>query len=107
VKEVRSVHIQTGDMSMTKRISTLAIMVCLAGSLALAQDAVKAVQPTDEPGAATVKNAVSNSTGTDSSGNCPSEKTNKKAKRDATPAPKKPTTQDEEFDRVLQGTYGG
>ena len=94
-------------MTMTKRISALVLMTCLAGSLAFAQDAIKAVQPTDDAGAATAKNAAPNSTDTDSNGNCPSEKTNKKAKRNAKPAPKKPTTQDEEFDRVLQGTYGG
>src|SRR5260370_39127572 len=98
---------ETGDLSMTKRISTLAIMVCLAGSLAFAQDAAKAAQPTDETSAATVKSVAPNSASTDSNGNCPSEKTNKKAKRDAKPAPHKPTKQDEEFDRVLQGTYGG
>ncbi len=94
---------------MTKRISTLAIMVCLAGSLAFAQDAAKAVQPIDDAGAATVKNAAPNSTGTDSNGNCPSDKTNKKEKKAKQNA--KPTTQqqkeEEEFDRVLRGTYGG
>ena len=92
---------------MTKRISTLALMTCLAGSLAFAQDMAKATPSADDAGAATVTQAAQNSTSPDSNGNCPPEKANKKAKRDAKPAPKKPTTQDQEFDRVLQGTYGG
>lgn len=92
---------------MTKRISTLAIMVGLAASLAFAQDAAKAAQPTDDS-AATTRNVASNYTGKDNNGNCPSDKTNKKEKKAKQNA--KPTTQqqkdEEEFDRVLRGIYG-
>lgn len=92
---------------MTKRISTLAIMVSLAASLAFAQDAAKAAQPADDS-SATAKNVAANYTGKDSNGNCPSDKTNKKEKKAKQNA--KPTTQqqkdEEEFDRVLRGIYG-
>ena len=93
---------------MKTRILTLAIMSCLAGTLAFAQDTAKAAQPADD-NAATTKNAASNYTGKDSNGNCPSDKTNKKEKKAKQNA--KPTTQqqkeEEEFDRVLRGIYGG
>jgi hypothetical protein len=107
VKEVKNIHIETGDMSMTKRISTLAIMICLTASLALAQDTTKTAQPSDDS-AAIAKNVASNYTGKDSNGNCPPDKTNKKEKKAKQNA--KPTTQqqkeEEEFDRVLRGIYG-
>jgi hypothetical protein len=93
---------------MKKRIMTFAIMSCLAGTLAFAQDAAKAAQPTDD-NAVIAKNAASNYTGKDSNDNCPSDKTSKKEKKAKQNA--KPTTQqqkeEEEFDRVLRGTYGG
>lgn len=92
---------------MTKRISTLALMACLSFSLALAQDKTRTAPSTDDAGAATMKNTAQNATGADEKSNCPPEKVNKKAKHEAKPAQKKPTTQDEEFDRVLLGTYGG
>jgi hypothetical protein len=93
--------------SMTKRISTLALMTCLAFSLALAQDKTNVGPSADDAGATAVKNTAPNSAGPENQNNCPPEKVNKKAKHAAKPASKKPTTQEEEFDRVLQGNYGG
>jgi hypothetical protein len=85
---------------MTKKISTFAIMACLASSLAFAGDKAKSAS-SDEAKAATAATS-DNATQKDKSP-CGSAKDNKKDKVKGKPAP---SNQEEEFDRVLRGIYG-
>jgi hypothetical protein len=85
---------------MTKKISTFAIMVCLASSLAFAGDKAKSAS-SDE---ATATTAATSDNATQKDENpCGSAKDTKKGKAKAKPAP---SNQEEEFDRVLRGIYG-
>lgn len=85
---------------MTKKISTFAIMVCLASSLAFADDKAKSAS-SDEATASTAATS-DNATQKDKSP-CGSAKDTNKDKVKAKPAP---SNQEEEFDRVLRGIYG-
>jgi hypothetical protein len=85
---------------MTKKISTFAIMVCLAGSLAFAGDKAKSAS-SDETTATTAATS-DNATQKDKSP-CGSAKDTNKGKVKGKPAP---SNQEEEFDRVLRGIYG-
>jgi hypothetical protein len=87
---------------MTKKISTFAIMVCLASSLAFAGDKAKSAS-SDE---ATASTAATSDNATQKDENpCGSAKDNKKDKDKAKGKPA-PSKQEEEFDRVLRGIYG-
>jgi hypothetical protein len=83
---------QERRFEMTRKFSTLAIMVCMASVLGFAGD--KAKSKSSGEGAKTTKDA--------GSGNAKQKNKKKKAK-DAKPAP---SQQEEEFDRVLRGMYG-
>ena len=85
---------------MTKKISTFAIMVCLANSLAFAGD--KAKSASSDEATATTPATSDNATQRDKS-LCGSAKDNKKDKVKGKPAP---SNQEEEFDRVLRAIYG-
>jgi hypothetical protein len=85
---------------MTKKISTFAIMLCLASSLAFAGDKAKSAS-SDEATATTA--ATSDSATQKDENPCGSTKDTKKGKVKAKPAP---SNQEEEFDRVLRGIYG-
>ena len=96
---------------MTKRISTFAIMICLASSFAFASDKGKSAS-SDEATAATAGTAATSDNATQKDENnatqkdgnpCDSAKHTKKDKVKAKPAP---SNQEEEFDRVLRGIYG-
>jgi hypothetical protein len=85
---------------MTKKISTFAMMICLASSLALAGD--KGKSASSDEATATSAATSDNARQTDKSP-CGSAKDTKKGKAKAKPAP---SNQEEEFDRVLRGIYG-
>jgi hypothetical protein len=85
---------------MTKKISTFAIMVYLASSLAFAGDKAKSASSDEAP--ATTPATSDNATQRDKSP-CGSAKDNKKNNVKGKPAP---SIQEEEFDRVLRGIYG-
>ena len=85
---------------MTKKISTFAIMVCLASSLAFAGD--KAKSASSGEATATTAATSDNATQKDKSPRGSAKKTNQ-GKVKAKPAP---SNREEEFDRVLRGIYG-
>lgn len=86
---------------MTKKISTFAIMACLASSLAFAGDKAKATSSADDAKAAAA--ATSDKATQNDNSPCGSAKDKNKAKHTAKPAP---SDQEKEFDKVLQGIYG-
>jgi hypothetical protein len=86
---------------MTRKLSTIAIMACLASSLAFAGDKNKPTSSADDAKAETTQTAAAPENMQQEP--CASAKGDKKNKHNAKPAP---TDQDREFDRVLQGIYG-
>jgi hypothetical protein len=88
---------------MTRKLSTFAIMACLASSLAFAGDKNKPTSSADNAQTQTNQTATSDNIQQDSSSPCASAKGDKKNKHNAKPAP---TDQEREFDRVLRGIYG-
>jgi hypothetical protein len=88
---------------MTRKLSTFAIMACLASSLAFAGDKNKPTTSADNAKTETTQTAASDNMQQEGSSPCASAKDNKKHKHNAKPAP---TDQDREFDKVLQGIYG-
>jgi hypothetical protein len=85
---------------MTKKISTFAIMACLASSLAFAGDKAKSVSSDD---ATVTIAAISGNAAQKDNSPCGSAKDTNKAKLKAKPAP---SNQEQEFDRVLRSIYG-
>ena len=85
---------------MRKKISTFAIMACLASSLAFASDKAK---PAAADEATATQAAASDNAAQKDNSPCDSKKDRNKAKHNAKPAP---SNQEKEFDRVLQGIYG-
>jgi hypothetical protein len=93
---------QIKEFVMTRKLSTFAIMACLASSLAFAGDKNKPTSSADAKVETTQAVAPENMQ-QDGSSPCASAKSDKKNKHNAKPAP---TDQDREFDKVLQGIYG-
>jgi hypothetical protein len=79
---------------MTRKISAFAIMACLATSFAFAEDNAKCASSTDNAKAEATQTATTDKN---------VAKDSKKNQNNAKPAP---STQDREFDKVLQGIYG-
>jgi hypothetical protein len=94
---------QIKEFVMARKLSTFAIMACLASSLAFAGDKNKPAASPDNAKAETTQTAAPEIMKQDGSGPCASAKGDKKNKHNAKPAP---TDQDREFDKVLQGIYG-
>jgi hypothetical protein len=88
---------------MTRKLSTFAIMACLASSLAFAGDKNKPTSSADSAKTETTQTTASDNIPQEGSSPCDSAKGDKKNKHNAKPAP---TDQDREFDKVLQGIYG-
>jgi hypothetical protein len=88
---------------MTRKLSTFAIMACLASSLAFAGDKNKPTSSADNAKVETTQTAAPENMQQDGSSPCASAKGDKKNKHNAKPAP---TDQDREFEKVLQGIYG-
>jgi hypothetical protein len=89
---------------MTRKLSTLVIMACLASSLAFAGDQAKSAAPADDAKAEANQTATADNIQQNGSNPCASAKDNKKKnKHQAKPAP---SDQEREFDRVLMGIYG-
>ena len=88
---------------MTRKLSTFAIMACLASSLAFAGDKNKPTSAADSAKTAATQTAASDNIPQEGSNPCASAKGDKKNKHNAKPAP---TDQDREFQKVLQGIYG-
>lgn len=85
---------------MRKQIYSFAIMACLASSLAFAGDKTPSIS-TEAAQAAVSSDAQ------DQNGPCNSVQETKKARKKTNKQVKPaPTTQEEEFDRVLRGIYG-
>ena len=84
---------------MIRKLSRLAIMACLAGSLAFAGDKKNPTSSADNVDAKTTQATGPQNTQRDGSTTCASAKDKKKNKRKTEPAP---TDQEREFDRVLQ-----
>jgi hypothetical protein len=85
---------------MTKKISTFAIIACLASSLAFASDKAK---PASSGDATATTAATSDNANQKDNSPCGSAKHTNKAKVKARPAL---SNQEQEFDRVLRGIYG-
>jgi len=88
---------------MTRKLSTFAIMACLASSLAFAGDKAKPGPSSGDAKAEATQTATPDSTQQNGSSPCDSAKDKKKNKHHAKPAP---SDQEREFDRVLMGIYG-
>jgi hypothetical protein len=89
---------------MTRKLSTFAIMACLASSLAFAGDKAKPASSADNVKPETTQAATSNNIQQDGSSPCVAVKDKKKKnKHDAKPAP---SDQERVVDKVLQGMYG-
>ena len=88
---------------MTRKLSTFAIMACLASSLAFAGDKAKAASSADNAKTETTQTATSDNIQQDGTSPCASAKDKKKNKHDAKPAP---SDQEREFDKVLMRIYG-
>ena len=88
---------------MIRKLSTFAIMACLASSLAFAGDKAKPTSSADGAKAEATQTATPDNIQQNGSSPCASAKDKKKNKHDAKPAP---SDQEREFDRVLQGIYG-
>jgi hypothetical protein len=88
---------------MTRKLSTFAIMACLASSLAFAGDKAKREPSADDCKSEATQTASPDNTQQNGSSPCDSAKDKKKNKHHAKPAP---TDQEREFDRVLMGIYG-
>ena len=86
---------------MARKLSTIAIMACLASSLAFAGDKNKPTSSADNAKAETTQPATTPKNMQQEP--CASAKSDKKNKHNAKPAA---TDQDREFDKVLQGIYG-
>ncbi len=93
---------------MTKKVSTLALMTCLASALTFAGAQTNSTQAADNT--KTTQKTASANAQEDGHGNTNSAKDNdkkhkdkKKGQHEAKPAP---STQEQEFDRVLLGIYG-
>jgi len=84
------------EFIMTKRISALALMACLATSFAFAADSNKRASSADNTKAEAAQAATTQQDST-------TVKNNKKDKHNAKPAP---STQEQEFDKVLLGIHG-
>ena len=90
---------------MTKKFSTLALILSLASALAFAGDTTKSTSSADNAKADAAQPAAAATSNNASQGNnnpC-SDAKGRKNKDKATPAP---TDQEKEFERVLQGIYG-
>jgi hypothetical protein len=103
VKQVKRINDRIRGFVMTRKLSTFAIMACLASSLAFAGDKNKPASPADSAKAETSKTTASDKVPQEGSNPCASAKGDKKNKHNAKPAP---TDQDREFDKVLRGIYG-
>jgi hypothetical protein len=88
---------------MTGKISTFAIMACVASSLAFAADKAKSISSADDAKANTTQTAITDNTRQDSTSSSNCKKKDKKDNHRAKPAP---SNQEREFDRVLMGIYG-
>jgi hypothetical protein len=88
---------------MTRKLSTFAIVACLASSLAFASDKAKPKSSADGAKAEATQTAASDNVQQDGSSPCAADKDKKKKKHDAKPAP---SDQEREFNKVLQGIYG-
>jgi len=82
---------------MTKKLSTLALMACLASSLAFAGAQTSSTQSADDTKAAAAQMAASDNAQQNGHGN------SAKNQHQAKPAP---STQEQEFDKVLWGIFG-
>jgi hypothetical protein len=91
---------QIKEFVMTRKLSTIAIMACLASSLAFASDKNKPTSSAVDAKAETTQTAAPENM---QPAPCASAKGDKKKKHNAKPTP---TDQDREFDKVLQGIYG-
>ena len=88
---------------MTRKLSTFAIMACLASSLAFAGDKAKVASSADNAKTEATQTATADNIQQDGSNPCAAVKDKKKNKHGAKPAP---SEQEREFDKVLQGIYG-
>jgi hypothetical protein len=88
---------------MTRKLSTFALMACLASSLAFAGDKAKPASSPDDAKAEATQTATTDNTQQDGNSPCASAKSNGKNKQNAKPAP---SDQEREFDKALLGIYG-
>jgi hypothetical protein len=88
---------------MTRKLSTFAIMACLASSLAFAGDKAKPTSSADNAKTEATQPATSDNIQQHGGSPCAPAKDNNKNKHNAEPAP---SDQEREFDKVLQGIYG-
>ena len=88
---------------MKTKLSTLALIACLASSFAFAGDKGKSKAAPEDANAAASQHATMAGKKQDSDMTSAPNKEKKKSKH-AAPAP---TTQEQQFEEVLRGIYGG
>jgi hypothetical protein len=88
---------------MTRKLSTFAIMACLASSLAFAGDKAKRAPSADDGKSEATQTASPDNIEQNGNNPCPSAKDSKRNKHNRKPAP---SDQEREFDKVLMGIYG-
>ncbi len=94
---------------MTKKFPTFALMAYLTSSLTFAGAQTNTTQSADDAKTASAQTAISANSKQESHGhsNPAKSKDERKAQHVAKPAPSTPpSTQEQEFDRVLLGIYG-
>lgn len=88
---------------MTRRVSTLAFIVCLASWLASAVGQTNSTQCSNDVQTTPTQSVVHQEADHSAASASDKKKGKKKAKHNAKPAPSK---QEQEFEKVLQGIFG-
>jgi hypothetical protein len=88
---------------MTRKLSALAIMACLASSLAFASEKCKPAPSAEDAKAEATQTVTADNNQQDGRRSSSAGRDKSNRKHEAKPAP---TEQEREFDRVLRGIYG-
>jgi hypothetical protein len=91
---------------MTKRLSLLALMICMAGSLAFAGDGVQSGSYPAAAPATTPDTSGTTGSASETPASTTKEKKNKKDKKKTHEAKPAPTKEEQEFDHMLLGIHG-
>jgi hypothetical protein len=90
---------------VNRNISTLALIVCFAGSLAFAGDKKKSTSPSDAAATST-QDAAYDASKQDNDNPCSDEKKHHKEKKNREKNDKASPSLEQQFDEVLRGIYG-
>lgn len=91
---------------MNKNISTLALIVCFASSLAFAGEMKRPSSSSDETATTNVQAAAYDASKQDNDNPCSEEKNHHKEKKNREKNDKASPSLEQQFDEVLRGIYG-